>query len=141
MAAYLAEEIWKVLDRLELIEPPLLVAVPTTEEKLYKRGYNPPEELAKELAKLTGYEFAEGVLVKFGDGDQKHRSSQEREKEIRGSIRVKKRKICKDRVILVVDDVMTTGATGKECARVLKNAGARSVYLVTACALPQKREE
>ena len=140
-AEYLAEEIWKILDRLELPEEPLIVAVPTTPSKLAERGYNPPEEIAKALAVRTGYEFAEGVLLKFGEGEQKHRSAKDRLEKIKRSIRVRKRKICQNRIILVVDDVMTTGATGSECARALKLIGAKDVYFVAACALPQKREE
>lgn len=141
LSAFFAEEMCAVLDRMEFPEPPLLVCVPTSAEKLSRRGYNPPEELAKEIAARTGYEYAEGVFVKFESGEQKHRSAKERVEKIRGSFRVKKRKPCKDRTVLVVDDVMTTGATGSECARVLKIAGAKEVYFITACAVAQKREE
>ena len=139
LVGFLAEEMCAVIARLELPAPPVLVAVPTTEEKRMARGYSPPELLAKEIASRTGYRFAEEVLVKVRNNEQKKRSAQERLEEIRGTIRVKKRKFCEGKVILLIDDVMTTGATGSECARVLKNAGATAVYFLTACAVVQKR--
>ncbi|MBQ8319752.1 MAG: ComF family protein [Clostridia bacterium] len=140
LAAFFAEEMAKKLSELSFLEPPILVAVPITERKKKTRRFNQAEDLAKRIAALTGYEYAADVLVKIGDGDQKKRTAQERRERIRGSIRVRKRKLCDNRVVIVVDDIMTTGATGGECARILKNAGARAVYFVTACSLPQREE-
>ncbi len=138
LAAYFAEEMAKRLSALDFKEAPLLVPVPMTAEKRRKRGFNQSEELTKKLAELTGYPFETGVLIKTREGEQKRRSAKERREKIRGTIRVKMRKACVGRTILVVDDIMTTGATGGECARVLLNAGAKEVYFIVACSLPQR---
>ena len=50
---------------------------------------------------------------------------------MRGAFAVLKREKVKDRSILVVDDVMTTGTTAGECARVLRRAGAKEVFVAT----------
>ena len=138
LSSYFAEEMAKSLSELVFAEPPLLVPVPITIEKRKKRGFNQSEELVKKLAGLTGYPFETGVLVKVREGEQKRLSAKERREKIHGTIRVKMRKVCAGKTIVVVDDIMTTGATGGECARVLLNAGAKEVYFLTACSLPQR---
>lgn len=138
LAAYFAEGMAKSLPALRLPEPPLIVPVPVTAAKRKQRGFNQSEELARKLAELTGYPLEEGMLIKARDGEQKHRTAKERREKIRGTIRVKLRKACANKTILVVDDIMTTGATGGECARVLLNAGAKAVYFIVACALPNR---
>lgn len=138
LASYFAEEMSACLPAFSYAEPPLLVPVPVTEEKRKKRGFNQAEELAKKLSELTGYLVENGMLVKVQDGEQKQLDAKSRHEKIRGTIRVKKRKACEGKTILLVDDILTTGATGSECARVLLNAGAKEVCLITACSLPHR---
>ncbi len=138
LAAYFAEEMATCLSAFSFADTPLLVPVPMTVEKRRERGFNQSEELVKKLAELTGYPIERGMLVKVRDGEQKHLDAKERREKIRGTIRVKMRKACAMKSILLVDDILTTGATGDECARVLLNAGAKEVYLLTACSLPQR---
>ena len=51
----------------------------------------------------------------------------ERERNVRGAFRSKKEVLVKGKVVLLVDDVFTTGATLRECSRILRKAGAREV--------------
>ncbi len=126
-------------------EPILIVPVPMTVAAKKARGYNQAERLAiaakKELEKL-GFctELDTDILQKRREtAQQKHMGARARARNVLGVYHVHKRKACVDRVIVLVDDIMTTGATGSECARRLTGAGARKVYLLTATALSERK--
>ncbi|MCS7266094.1 MAG: phosphoribosyltransferase family protein, partial [Armatimonadetes bacterium] len=55
----------------------------------------------------------------------------ERWENVKGAFEVTKKQIVKGSVVVIIDDVMTTGATLNECAKVLKSAGAKEVYCLT----------
>ena len=58
-------------------------------------------------------------------------TSQERKKNIKGAFSIENNSLIADKDILLVDDVVTTGATVRECSKVLKKAGARNIYVIT----------
>ena len=124
-------------------EPLLILPVPTTETSLLERGYNQALELAlameKELKKQgVLVETDSSVLTKRRETKpQKHLHLFERAENVRGAFHVHKRTAVRDRTVLLIDDIMTTGATGSECARVLKNAGAKAVYFLVVACLPE----
>ena len=117
----------------------LVTCVPLTKEKIIARGYNQSEELAKVVAENLDLEYDFDVLHKTRENtQQKDLSGKERAENVSGVYRVHKRKTVQGRDILLIDDIMTTGATGSECARVLKNAGAREVIFLTAASLKER---
>lgn len=122
----------------------LLVPVPTTAQKRRERGYNQAEDIAcaaydRLLLRGKTAELDTEVLVCRREGvSQKYLSQTERSENARGAYRVHKRKACRDRTVLLIDDIMTTGATGSEAARLLLGAGAKEVYFLVAAALPEK---
>ncbi len=125
----------------------LLVPVPLTNEKLAKRGYNQAEDLAFAMEKALD---KAGVNAKV-DSDvlQKRRSTEaqkqltlaQRAENVRGAYHVRKRTACKGKTLLLIDDIMTTGATGSECARLLLGAGAKEVYFVTVASLSEMKND
>lgn len=123
----------------------LIVPVPMTEESMFKRGYNQAEKLAwavYETLEQRGYdvELGEDVLQKFKETRaQKQLTYDERVKNVAGAFHVHKRKECSGRIILLVDDIMTTGATGSECAARLYGADALEVLFLTAASLPEQK--
>ena len=71
---------------------------------------------------------------------QKEMSKSERFENVRGAYRVHERAKCRGKTVVVFDDILTTGATGDECARILLAAGAKRVIIVTATSVAEKSE-
>ena len=122
MAGY---DIWKE-------EVDILVPVPLHYKRLIKRRYNQSALLAKELSKLTGIKVDYTSLIKHkATKPQVQFSGHERVKNVRGAFSVKHPENIKGQRVVLIDDVMTTGSTLKECALALKKAGAKSVDTLT----------
>lgn len=137
LAGAFAEAMLPLFSR-EFADTDFLACVPMTEKAVKKRGYNQSALLAAELSARTGVPFEAELLVKTRETEaQKTLSRRERAENLGGSFRVHERAKCRGKKILLVDDVMTTGATANALAAALLRAGARSVYLLTAASVPQ----
>lgn len=111
----------------------MIISVPMWRGKYQSRLYSTADELAKLVSEGTGMEYFGDVVIKTRDtGTQTELSGTERLLNVNGSFRVKRRSLVKDKRILLVDDVFTTGATVNEVARVLKGAKADKVYVLTS---------
>ncbi|MEX0668670.1 MAG: phosphoribosyltransferase family protein [Candidatus Saccharimonadales bacterium] len=107
----------------------LLIPAPTSASNIRRRGYCQAEIITAELAKLTGIKTA-NVLYKLGKTSQVGSDRSTRISQVRDSIYTMKsseRIDIKDKRILLVDDVVTTGATLNECAKVLKSIGVAKI--------------
>ena len=131
---HLARELAGAVRRRGLHErDPVVVAVPLHWWKRLKRGFNQAERLAEHLSDDLGLRCARGALVAVRPtADQIGLMRAERRRNVQGAFRVRRPGAVADRHVLLVDDVMTTGATLNECTRVLKAAGARSVSVAIA---------
>lgn len=139
LANYLGEEMVNVYRLNEGEQDVVVACVPLTKEKFVLRGFNQASEIAKVVEKELAVEFDEEILVKTRETPpQKHMSGKERRENVAGAYRVHKRTKVKGKTVLLIDDIMTTGATGSECARILKNAGASKVIFLTACSLKER---
>ena len=122
------EEFMKLMaDDLWLITP-----VPLSESKLRKRGYNQAEILAKELAEKVNLKEKD-ILKRIKETKtQVGRSNAERKLNIQGAFEIHNSKfIIHNTNIFLVDDVVTTGATLLEAAKILKKKGAKRVIGLT----------
>lgn len=134
---YLAEAIIKSLK--DFPEFDCIVCVPMTRRSELKRGFNQSALLAKELSERVGKPYVTGAVEKRKEtGEQKALTRKERSKNLSGCFRVVKREEIKGKHVLVVDDILTTGATANEMARALLKSGAKEVYLATAASVEYK---
>ena len=109
-----------------------LIPVPLEIKRLKWRGFNQSEEIGKELAKSLKIPLLSDVLCKTKETlPQMELSVEKRKENIKGAFLVKNKEKIAGRKILLVDDVYTTGSTMQECARVLKDAGAKEVWGMT----------
>lgn len=94
-------------------------------KKQRARGYNQANLIAKEIAENLGLHYDGGLLEKTSSTAAQHTlSAAERKSNLEGVYRVPFPEQVRGKRILVVDDVITTGATMSECARALRAAGA-----------------
>lgn len=101
--------------------------VPLSRKRLLWRGFNQAELLAKNFSKSQKLPISNLLKRLRHNSFQSYSSRVERFQNIKGAFEVIKGSDILGKVIILVDDVVTTGATLNECARVLKNAGAREV--------------
>lgn len=112
----------------------LLVPVPLHRWRLAARGYNQALVLARALGQLGGAQVAPDWLIRVKNTPSTRGLKRaQRLRNVSGAFRVRPEAVArlKGRHILLVDDVMTTGATAAACARVLRRAGAARVDVIT----------
>jgi ComF family protein len=110
--------------------PRLLLPVPLSRERLRERGYNQAWELARRLARRLGLEADAHLLQRSRDtAHQIGMSREQREVNLRDAFWVEpaRRARLLGREVVLVDDVLTTGATAHAAALALTRAGAASV--------------
>jgi competence protein ComFC len=109
-----------------------LIPVPLHPARKRERGFNQSRLLARDLGRLRGMTVLEGCLVKAKNvPPQAGLRAAEREENVKKAYAVRRRQKVRGRTLIIVDDVTTTGATLRECARVLVEAGAREVRAIT----------
>jgi ComF family protein len=118
-----------------LPEPLLVVPVPLFKRKLRERGFNQAEEIAHAFARQRmrgGIQLEASSLVRTREtASQTGLTRHQRRANLRGAFAVTRPERIADKSVLVVDDVMTTGTTASECARVLLRSGAKQVFVAT----------
>jgi len=125
---YIAESVrTELLDRYDIIS-----WVPLSRKRLRKRGYDQAKLLAKALARELGCK-AEPVLRKVKDVKKQSQmgGAEKRKANISGAYQVKRNALVKNKRILLVDDIITTGSTISECAKTLRIAGAADIVCAT----------
>jgi len=135
-AAALGEMLAEAIRKLKLTVPVLVVPVPLHSSKRRQRRFNQADLIARAALKKLAQddlEFAAKVLVRLKPTvSQIGLTRPQRRENMRGAFRVVHPNRVKGRSILLVDDVLTTGTTASECARVLRKAGAEQVWVATA---------
>jgi competence protein ComFC len=113
-------------------EADVVVPVPLHRDRQRERGYNQAALIAKPLAKRLGLPHRSVLLTRIRPRPDKHiLTLEERWTSVRGAFATRPGSQVDNLRVLLVDDVMTTGATLDSCAKTLREAGAKSVVGVT----------
>jgi ComF family protein len=118
----------------------ILIPIPLSKKKLKWRGFNQAEEIGKDLSRFLKIPLISNCLIKIKKTlPQVILSEKERRKNLKGVFQIQNEEKIKNKKILLVDDVFTTGTTLSEAAKILKNSGAKKVIgLVVAIAKPDE---
>lgn len=110
----------------------MVVPVPLHRQRKKERGFNQVELFARPLAKRLGIPYRPVLLMRTRPRPEKHLLDyQERWESVRGAFALKQGGRVDNSRVLLLDDVMTTGATLDACSRALADAGASSVIALT----------
>ena len=115
------------------IDIDVIMPVPLASKRLFKRGYNQATLLARPISRVLGIKMDLDSVRRIHRPDMGHKNARQRAENISGVFSVIKPENIAGKKILLVDDVMTTGATFYELRRMLMRAGAVAVYGVTFC--------
>ncbi len=110
----------------------VITAVPLHVSRRRKRGYNQSELIGRELSGLCKIPYTELLTRTRRTFEQaKLTEHEQRKKNVRGAFKETDREGITGKRILLIDDVITTGATSEECIRALKSAGAADVTAIS----------
>ena len=131
LAAYFGERLASLAQRTDLAAD-IIVPVPLHRVRERERGFNQAELIAREVAKRLELPFEPVLLMRTKARPDKHiLSNDERWRIVRGAFATRPGSQVDNKRVLLVDDVMTTGATLDACAGALLEAGAKSVIGLT----------
>jgi len=105
----------------------LVIPIPLSKERLRWRGFNQAEIIAREFSSYFNYELSQDLIRKKNNKPQATLDGAERLENIKSAFSWKGKNLAAYTIILI-DDVVTTGATLNEAAQTLKEAGAKEVY-------------
>lgn len=143
----------------------LLIPAPSSAQSVRRRGYAPANLLVQEAARQLNKRLPASVRVRAVDvigyvprnrrgsgasiisdaisgaqNEQKSLGAVGRAERMHGALRVMEPALCTDRVSIICDDVVTTGATASEMVRVLKESGSRVLGVCAVAAVPKKAQ-
>lgn len=110
----------------------IIIPVPIHKKRFNSRGYNQSELLAKEISKKLGINFKNNILIKAKNNNaQSSLNRIERFSNVKDVYKIKNINFVKEKKILVIDDIYTTGNTVNECSKILKDNGAKEIGILT----------
>jgi competence protein ComFC len=129
-------ELMKDADLSPLGEADMIVPVPLSMNRLKKRGFNQAAVIAEGVARQLGIPLS-GILERKRDTRPQFSLSEgERFGNVKDAFFIEETKDLEGKTLLVVDDILTTGATVDECSRLLKRNGAEKVTVLTLARTP-----
>ncbi len=117
---------------LRAAENTLLIPVPLHHLRYKERTFNQSELIAKEISALIGIPVCNISIIRAGNTSFMHKlTTKQRRKNIKGAFKVVRPELLKEKTVIIIDDILTTGATTEELAKVIKESGAVQIYALT----------
>lgn len=123
----------RAFERSGFTDASMIIPVPISKRRLKERGFNQSLILAEILAKASGIKMNADVLKRKGH-TAKHRAAMDRKSRfdsVENVFEVKIPQLIRGEKVLLIDDVFTSGATVSNCAKALKESGAKKIYVLT----------
>jgi len=105
---------------------PIVVPIPSATSRVRQRGYDHTFLLARAVARRRNYEYKK-ALSRHGQTRQVGATRVQRVAQLQGAFRLTRASAIQGRYVLLIDDVVTTGATLEQAAKTLRQAGARHI--------------
>ena len=133
LAYYQAKFMWQYWQNLDLLEDDFqIVPVPIFSKRKKQRKYNHMELVASEFAKMSGYEINFDLIKRVKDTKPQYKLNKaQRMLNLSHAFEVNQAKLIKDKKILIIDDICTTGSTFEEMIKEFNNVG---IYDITCFA-------
>ncbi|WP_253300049.1 ComF family protein [Wolbachia endosymbiont of Chironomus riparius] len=110
----------------------LIIPIPLHRLRLFKRKYNQSALLAKELAKVTNLFYVPYAIKRLRNTNpQAGLSLKQREKNLKNAFSICNKEIIKNKIVILIDDVVTTGATVRSCAHEILSSGVKEVRVLS----------
>ena len=110
----------------------IIIPVPVHKKTLKIRGYNQAEVLCwylkNDFCVRTDILYKEKIT-----NEQAKLNFKDRTTNLKNTFIIKNQEVIKNKTILLIDDVLTTGSTANECSKILREFGAKKVYVLTLC--------
>ena len=112
----------------------VICRVPSGKRRKKQRGFDHTLEIAKYISKKTGLYHSPETIIKLKDTvPQSKLGFKERQEAVKGVFKIAVPDDIRGKSVLLIDDIYTTGATTSEISKLLKRAGATSVFVLTLC--------
>jgi len=111
-----------------------VIAVPLFEKRINERGFNQSQLIAETIAKECSFKVLNNALKRVKNTPtQTSLSSEQRRKNVKNAFEVVEKTALKEANVLLVDDIITTGATLDEISRLLKRYNVKNIFAITFC--------
>ena len=110
----------------------IVISVPVSKKRKKQRGYNQSELIAQDICRKLDKKYAKNILIKTKNTvAQSTLNKEQRQENAKGVYSLKNENKIKNKKVLLIDDIYTTGSTVNECARVLKQANLEEIGIFT----------
>lgn len=132
VAGELSSLISAELARHEITDKPLLVGIPRSHGALFEYGFDQSDILCRAISDASGVEYCRVLKRRRGGRAQKSLTAGQRRKNIKDLVYLddKRAELIRGRTVILLDDVVTTGASMSACAQILKRAGAKNILCI-----------